>query len=144
MNIRNENEIKERRLAHQIRTALDASANRLPPDIADRLAAARRIALGHKKAEVPVTAHQFALPGGHGDPFAEPASPSQRVGEWLRRFGVVAALVVLGAGLAGIYQWQQQKRIDELVDVDAAMLLDDLPPAAYADQGFHVFLKRGQ
>src|SRR5437868_13461657 len=79
MNIRNENEIKERRLAHQIRTALDASANRVPPDIADRLAAARRIALGHKKAEAAVAAPRFALPGGHGDPFAEPTSASQRV-----------------------------------------------------------------
>ncbi|MNR57422.1 hypothetical protein D3C85_1782000 [compost metagenome] len=49
--------------------------------------------------------------------------------------------MALIAGVTGIYQWQQQKRVEELADVDAAMLLDDLPPTAYADQGFHVFLK---
>ena len=29
--------------------------------------------------------------------------------------------------LAGRTHWQQQKRVEELADVDAAMLLDDLP-----------------
>ncbi|WP_420992713.1 DUF3619 family protein [Cupriavidus sp. 30B13] len=144
MSTRNEKEINERRLAHEIRTALDASANALPADVSARLAAARRVALSRKKAHAAVAAPQFAAAGPATVSFDEDDSPLHRAGAWLRRLGLVWTLVALGAGLIGIYHWQQQKRVDELADVDAAMLLDDLPPTAYADQGFHVFLKRGQ
>lgn len=73
------------------------------------------------------------------------ASPLHRIGMFLRRLGLLWPTIALVAGLAGIYQWQQQQRVDELAEVDAAMLLDDLPLAAYADQGFHQYLdKRDQ
>ncbi|MCP3024312.1 DUF3619 family protein [Cupriavidus basilensis] len=144
MSTRNEKEINERRLAHDIRTALDASANALPDNVTDRLAAARRIALSRKKAQAAVAVPQLASAGMPTLSFDEDNSALHRAGSWLRRLGLVWTLVALAAGLAGIYHWQQQKRVDELADVDAAMLLDDLPPTAYADQGFHVFLKRGQ
>lgn len=140
----NEREIRERRFTHDIRTALDASAEALPADITERLAAARRIALARKKAEVTVPVPQFAMPGPHVPMFDDEHSPLHRAGAWLRRLGLIWTLVALAAGLMGIYHWQQQKRVEELADVDAAMLLDDLPPTAYADEGFHVFLKRGQ
>ncbi|UCF23693.1 MAG: DUF3619 family protein, partial [Ralstonia sp.] len=52
--------------------------------------------------------------------------------------------ISLNAGLTGIYQWQQQQRVDELAEVDTAMMLDDLPLAAYADQGFHQYLTHDQ
>lgn len=110
----------------------------------DRLAAARRIALSRKKAHAAVAVPQLASAGMPTLSFDEDDSALHRAGSWLRRLGLVWTLVALAAGLAGIYHWQQQKRVDELADVDAAMLLDDLPPTAYADQGFHVFLKRGQ
>lgn len=141
----NEREIRERRFAHEVRAALDAAADDLPTDITERLAAARRIALARKKAEVTVPVPQLAMPGPHAPLFDnDDASPLHRAGAWLRRLGLIWTLVALAAGLMGIYHWQEQKRIEELADVDAAMLLDDLPPTAYADEGFHVFLKRGQ
>lgn len=146
---RNEREIQERRFAHEVCAKLDAAAQDLPADISARLAASRRMALAHKKAEAPVRQPVFApagLPHGahHGPVFEDEDTPLNRVGAWLRRLGLVGTVVLLSAGLFGIYHWQQQKRIEELADVDAAMLLDDLPPAAYADQGFHVFLKHGE
>jgi hypothetical protein len=142
---RNEREIQERRLAHEIRTALDASAEALPTDISARLAAARRTALAHKKAEAHVRAPLLIPAGMHrGGLFEEDDTPLHRVGGWFRRLGLIWTLAALGAGLFGIYHWQQQKRIEELADIDAAMLLDDLPPSAYADQGFHMYLKRGE
>ncbi|AOY99180.1 hypothetical protein BKK81_07850 [Cupriavidus sp. USMAHM13] len=142
---RNDREIQERRFVHEVRQALDASAQELPPALSERLAAARRIALAHKKAEVTVKVPRLALAGADAGPiFEEDDTPLHRAGSWLRRLALLWALIVLAIGLVAIYQWQQQKRIDELADVDAAMLLDELPPAAYADQGFHVFLKRGQ
>ncbi|MFJ5381357.1 DUF3619 family protein [Cupriavidus sp. CER94] len=141
---RNERDIQERRFAHEIRVALDASAEALPRDISERLAAARRLALAAKKAEVRAHVPQLVLPNApHGYAFDdEDDTPLHRAGAWLRKLALVWTLVALGAGLMGIYHWQQQKRVEELADVDAAMLLDDLPPTAYADQGFHVFLKR--
>lgn len=148
MNTRNDTEIQERRFAHEVRAVLDASANEIPAGIAERLAASRRLAVSRKKAEAPAREARLAVPGmpaDHGGPsFDERETPMHRIGEWMRRLGLIWAVVALAAGLAGIYEWQQQKRVDELVDLDSAMLLDDLPPAAYADQGFHVFLKRGE
>ncbi len=141
---RNDKEISERRFAHEVRAALDARTEALPADISARLAAARRIAVARKKAEARVLVPQLAMPGAHGSLFDDDSSPLHRAGAWLRRLGLVWTLVALAAGLIGIYHWQEQKRIEELADIDAAMLLDDLPPAAYADEGFHVFLKRGQ
>ncbi|WP_404992857.1 DUF3619 family protein [Cupriavidus pauculus] len=140
---RNERDIQERRIAHEIRLALDASAEAVPQDIAARLAAARRMALAAKKAEARTHVPQLALPGApHGLSFDDDDSPLHRAGAWMRKLALVWTLVALCAGLLGIYHWQQQQRVEELADVDAAMLLDDLPPTAYADQGFHVFLKR--
>ncbi|MCD9229500.1 DUF3619 family protein, partial [Ralstonia pseudosolanacearum] len=121
----------------------------LPPDVRDRLAAARRTALAHKKAEAPQTVRSpaLALPGVGSmsldvDGDAPPAA--RKVLSLLRRLGLLWPAIALVAGLAGIYQWQQQQRVDELAEVDTAMMLDDLPLAAYADQGFHQYLKRDQ
>jgi hypothetical protein len=144
----NKAELQERRFVHAVRTALNESAGQLPPDVRDRLAAARRTALAHKKAEAPRTVHApaLALPGGGSASFEMESgtSPLQRAAAFLRRFGLLWPTIALVAGLAGIYQWQQQQRVDELAEVDTAMLLDDLPLAAYADQGFHQYLKHDQ
>lgn len=140
MNSRNASEIEERRFARQVRTALDASAHDLPADIAERLAAARRMAVARRAAETRQAVPRLASAGHHA-PTQDDRHP---IVDWLRRLGLVWTLVALGAGLTGIYHWQQEQRIDELADVDAAMLLDDLPPAAYADPGFHVFLKHDE
>lgn len=145
----NKVELRERRFVHAVRTALNESAGQLPPDVRDRLAAARRTALAHKKAEVPSTVHSpaLAMSGVGSVSFeieGEAPSPLQRAAALLRRLGLLWPTIALVAGLAGIYQWQQQQRVDELAEVDAAMLLDDLPLAAYADQGFHQYLKHDQ
>lgn len=144
----NKAELLERRFVHAVRTALNESAGQLPPDVRDRLAAARRTALAHKKAEAPRTVHSpaLALPGGGSASFDMESGNSalQRAAAFLRRFGLLWPTIALVAGLAGIYQWQQQQRVDELAEVDTAMLLDDLPLAAYADQGFHQYLKHDQ
>jgi hypothetical protein len=42
-----------------------------------------------------------------------------------------------------IYNFQSDRRATELAEVDAALLTDELPPAAYADPGFLQFLKTG-
>ncbi|MEN9670201.1 MAG: hypothetical protein RL018_478, partial [Pseudomonadota bacterium] len=50
-------------------------------------------------------------------------------------------LIALVVGLITISVIQNDLRARELAEVDTALLVDDLPPAAYADAGFAQFLK---
>jgi hypothetical protein len=65
-----------------------------------------------------------------------------RVSLW-HRIAAVLPLLALAAGLVAIHVVQNERRTSELAEVDAALLTDDLPPAAYADPGFVQFLKSG-
>jgi hypothetical protein len=60
-----------------------------------------------------------------------------------QRIASALPLIVLLAGLVTIHVVQNERRAREVADVDAALLTDDLPPAAYADPGFVQFLKSG-
>ena len=57
------------------------------------------------------------------------------------RLASLLPLVALVAGLGSIQHLVDNMRVDELTEVDSAMLSDDLPPTAYADPGFLQFLK---
>jgi len=43
-----------------------------------------------------------------------------------------------------IQHWNTQAQIDTAAEIDAALLSDGLPPAAYSDPGFGEFLKQPQ
>ena len=58
-----------------------------------------------------------------------------------RQFASALPLIALVAGLVAINIIQDDDRLTELAEVDAALLTDDLPPDAYADPGFVQFLK---
>jgi len=107
----------------------------LPAGIKDRLHAARLKALSVKKPEKAL-AHKPVLAGVAGNWSSGGNSAWDTVG-W------VAPLVVLVFGLIGIAQWQDESRINDIAEVDAALLSDDVPPDAYADSGFLAFLKNG-
>jgi Protein of unknown function (DUF3619) len=107
----------------------------LPAGIKDRLYAARLKALSIKKPEkVRVQQHVLANIAG---------SWSSGSRSFWDNVGWIAPLVVLVFGLIGIAQWQEDSRINDIADVDAALLTDDVPPDAYADSGFMQFLKNG-
>jgi hypothetical protein len=53
----------------------------------------------------------------------------------------VLPLIALLVGLASIHIFQNELRTDELASLDTELLIDDLPPSAYTDPGFMVFLK---
>ncbi|QKM63615.1 DUF3619 domain-containing protein [Polynucleobacter antarcticus] len=107
----------------------------LPADIKDRLYAARIKALAVKKPEK-VAITQFALAGTAGN-----WSSGSRA--FWNSTGWMAPLIVLVMGLVGIAQWQQDSRINDIAELDIALLTDDVPPDAYADNGFLGFLKNG-
>jgi hypothetical protein len=107
----------------------------LPAGIKDRLHAARMKALSVRKPEKAL-AQKPVFAGVAGDWSSGGNSLWDTVG-W------VAPLVVLVFGLIGIAQWQDESRINDIAEVDAALLSDDVPPDAYADSGFLAFLKNG-
>ena len=114
---------------------LRQGAQSLPTGIKDRLHAARMKALAARKPER-VLAPKQVLAGSMGNWSSGGNSLWDTVG-W------VAPLAVLVFGLIGIAQWQDNSRINDIAEVDAALLTDDVPPDAYADSGFMAFLKNG-
>ncbi len=126
----------ERRFAVLVRQALDESASALPASTLERLAAARKTALraqtfpAARAATVSQLVHAGGASGG-GDRFG-----------FGRASLVFSAILLVGACLAGLYQVEQDHRIEELADMDSGVLNDDLPISAYADQGFNAYLKQ--
>ena len=114
---------------------LTQGAQSLPAGIKDRLHAARMKALSVRKLEK-VFAQKPVFAGSMGNYSSGSNSLWDTVG-W------GAPLVVLVFGLIGIAQWQNDSRIIDIAEVDAALLTDDVPPDAYADSGFLAFLKNG-
>lgn len=127
---------RQDQFGRRIAARLDASTLELPRDVAERLRAARTQALAHRKTSalqaapsVQVTAHGQAMLGGDDRP------------GWWHRLASALPIVVLLGGLVTIHVVQNEHRARELAEVDAALLTDELPPAAYADPGFVQFLK---
>ena len=50
------------------------------------------------------------------------------------------AALALVVGLSSGMLWQADEQMNELEDVDSALLADDLPLDAYTDQGFAAWL----
>ncbi len=114
---------------------LRQGAHIIPQNIKDRLYAARMKALSVKKPEK--VRIQKQVLAGSGRNWTSGSSSAWDTLGW------IAPLVVLVFGLIGIAQWQDDSRINDIAEVDAALLSDDVPPDAYADSGFMAFLKNG-
>ena len=113
---------------------LSAGTDEMSYEARERLRAARVRALAARKQEevAPVTV-------GRGG--AATLGFGERT--WFNRIASVLPLVILAAGLVFLHTFQTERRASELAEVDAALLTDDLPPAAYADPGFVQYLKTG-
>lgn len=122
----------------QVASRLSASTAELPHDITERLRAARTQALARRKLASMQTATTVSVSGGQAS-----LGGDERQGLWVR-IASVLPLIALVAGLIAIHVVQNERRASEVAEVDAALLTDDLPPAAYADPGFAQFLKTGQ
>ena len=122
--------------AYKVRHALNEHLEHLPASTTERLSAARQAAIARKKPHAPARLAQGQAAGNTGSliSFA-----------FLGRMGVIVPLLALVVGLAGIYEYEEQQRIAELAELDAAVLSDELPLTAYLDQGFNAYLaQRGQ
>jgi len=57
------------------------------------------------------------------------------------------AMPLLGGlvlALVGMQYWQRQPTVEEIEEIDAALLTSDLPINAYLDNSFDSWLKRSQ
>ncbi|MBG6072142.1 MULTISPECIES: DUF3619 family protein [unclassified Polaromonas] len=123
-----------------IKTAsyLSAGSAELPHDISERLRSARVQAVSKRKITSTQTAVGVMNSGGSAA--LTWGSTSEGL-SWWNRIGSVLPLIALVVGLLAINSFQRDNRTQELAEVDAALLTDDLPPAAFADSGFVQFLK---
>lgn len=122
----------EDRFGRAIAARLSQGQSSLHPDIGERLRVARQQAVAQRKIE---TAPRV-LQAQNGQAVLAGAS------RWWARGVSVLPLVALVAGLITIAQWQADERADAIAEIDAALLTDELPTAAYTDPGFKQFLQR--
>jgi hypothetical protein len=126
-------DLLEQRVAAGLIAHLSVGAQDLPADVAHRLARARRSALARVSPARSAPRPPLG-PFGSWRPAAGAAARWSRAAAW-------APLAVLLVGLAMVAERTQQQRVVTLVEVDAALLSDDLPPEAYDDAGFVEFLR---
>lgn len=117
---------------------LSAGTDEISYEASERLRAARVRALAsrRKPEAAPVLVGQH---GGAGSLALGDGQP----GLWTR-IASVLPLLLLAGGLVLLHGYHADQRASELAEVDAALLTDDLPPAAYADPGFVQFLKQSR
>lgn len=122
--------------AYKVRHALNENLDNLPTDTTAKLAAARQLAMSKRKKDAaPLRVTGLKLGGLAGQFFDGQFS-------WLGRMSYALPVVVLVAGLAGIYNVEQQQRIAEIAEIDVMVLSDELPLNAYLDNGFNAYLAK--
>jgi Protein of unknown function (DUF3619) len=126
----------EARFGVRVASMLGERAQSTAPDISERLRFAREQALSRAQAARRVQTAVAPVVVGRG----RAAVLANPLGWWFK-LGSAAPLALLVLGLAGIAHVHDKAQIAAVAEVDAALLADDLPPAAYTDPGFAEYLK---
>jgi hypothetical protein len=125
------------RFALRVASRLSEQTDKLPHDLSERLRVAREQAVSRaRQLRVAQPATAPALQVSQGS-----ITLGQPVSGWLRVASTLP-LMLLVLGLLLIQHLHNQAEIHAAAEVDAALLADDLPPEAYGDPGFVVFLKQ--
>ena len=127
------------RFALRVTARLSSGTAELPYDISERLRASRMQALAKRKVTAPVRRAAPATVVVGAGPVATLGRGSE--GGWWNALVSAVPLLALVVGLVVINAAQDERSANDVAEVDAALLTDDLPPAAYADPGFVQFLK---
>ena len=130
----------EGRLGQRLTALLSERADDLPHDISERLRFGRERALAaarHQRRQEATVVAGTLWASGRAAVMAGPPSL------WLRLASALP-LVVLVAGLVLIQQHHDLEQITAAIEIDSALLADELPPAAYRDPGFTEFLRSAE
>jgi hypothetical protein len=140
------------RVALQMTALMTEQAEKLPHDVRERLRFAREKAIRRARA-VALAAQQSLSPtasvsgnGGSGTLTLQPGGFGGGFGsgsgaDFWTRLGSFLPLAALVLGLLFIQHFHQRSQISAAAEVDAALLGDDVPFAAYSDPGFVEYLK---
>jgi hypothetical protein len=123
--------MNESKFGYQIKQQLDQALD-LEPATLNRLKVAREQALARQRMTEPAFALAWA-DAVVGRLSGNPASAS---------IALAGAALILA--LVGIQFWQQTPTVEEIEEIDAALLTSDLPINAYLDKSFDTWLKRSQ
>jgi hypothetical protein len=126
------------RFGRRLSAHLDYSNQNLPYNINERLRAARMRAVAAKRGLQTQweTAQEIENQGG-----VLSLKFHSKFHSIFSSLLSIVPLICLAAGLVLLYDFHNDQSALELAEVDSALLVDDLPPQAYADPGFAHFLK---
>ncbi|WP_372524882.1 DUF3619 family protein [Piscinibacter sp.] len=113
----------------------------LPHDVTERLRFAREQALERARLARRAEAATGVQVAGAGDGAAALMSITGPSSNWWLKVASVLPLMALVAGFVLIQRLHLHSQIAAAAEIDAALLADDVPPAAYSDPGFVEFLK---
>ena len=128
-----EHDLRVDRMGVRARQLLDAGADELSPRMRQRLSAARAVALARQRQALEGAPAPVRL----GATLAAP-------GPWRTRLGVAFSALVLAVGLAWLDHQHQEQLLKDTVDIDMAILSDDLPFTAHLDPLYPEVLRREQ
>jgi hypothetical protein len=120
----------EEQFARQICRALDRSTDTLDRSITERLRAGRERALQHRS----VTVESLQIVG------AGATALRLGTGHGPHPLRTLLAMLALLLGVSLAYYWNGFDQARENEAIDSALLSDDLPPKAYLDPGFQVWI----
>jgi hypothetical protein len=134
-------DVLEARFARRVAACLTESAEQVPHDISERLRVARQQAVDRARAlrKLSPQAASSAVQGFAAGTLTQSGPPS-----WWLRLASFMPLAVLVGGLLLIQHRYNEQQISAAAEVDAALLIDELPPQAYSDPGFVEFLRAPQ
>ena len=123
-----------------IAARLSDGTDALSHDITERLRAARVQAVAKRRLVISQFSALNVLVCG-GEAVLQLGGSE---GSWWDRIAALLPLLALVIGLVSIAVMQDELRAREVAEVDAELLTDVLPPAAYTDPGFAQFLRAQQ
>jgi hypothetical protein len=125
----------EARLGSRLAAALTARSQDLPHDVSERLRFARQQAVTRPRQAQAASGSTLVGVSSGGSAVVGGFAP------WWQRTASVLPLVVLVAGMLMIERWAAREQVIAAAEIDAQLLADDLPPAAYSDPGFGEYLR---
>ena len=129
----------EARFGMLVSACLSAGTQQLPHDVTERLRHARQVALTHRQTAVLVQVNSATT--GLSSSATLSFGGGDKGKSWWTSLTALVPLAALLLGLGLIERFHVQDQIAAAAEVDAALLSDDLPPAAYSDPGFVEFLR---
>lgn len=136
-------EASARRFGLRVAAGLTERSATLPHEVSERLRFAREQALA-RAAQARAAASAKASPQVMG--FGSTLTLGWRRGgsDLWAKLASALPLLLLASGLLLIEHGQVNEQIAAAAEVDAALLSDELPPAAFTDPGFAEYLRDAQ